>query len=215
MYTENGVGYYASSVSVYPYVMNESWSNATAFPESYTGSTGRRTCMCSIEPMFWLTVSASSGGNVTPTSQWVPTGNAVGIDGDGGSPGYHFLDWTSVGAGGSTVAEEHNASVTIHPNGAGERAGDVPAGPGGDVERDGERERTAGGDGIHVHAGERDVHGDGRDDDGGRAAERVVRVCDGDVVLGVGQRDAVGADVVVCVVWGAGGRDRCRSPRTG
>jgi hypothetical protein len=113
VYTEGGVGYYASSVSVYPYVMNESWSNATVLPESYTFN-GSAHVFVQYSPMYWLTVAASGGGNVSASSQWVPTGNAVTLTATAAT-GYHFLDWASAGAGGTTLAQSHNATVTIHP----------------------------------------------------------------------------------------------------
>ncbi|MCI4332592.1 MAG: hypothetical protein L3K01_02510 [Thermoplasmata archaeon] len=113
VYTENGVGYYASSVSVDPYVMNETWANTTVLPDTYIFN-GSAHVYVQYSPEFWLTVASSGGGNVTPASLWVPTGGAVALTATP-STGYHFLDWASVGAGGTTLAQSQSASVTIHP----------------------------------------------------------------------------------------------------
>jgi hypothetical protein len=114
VYTENGAGFYASSVSVDPYVMNESWANTSVLPDTYTFN-GSAHVYVQYSQEFWLTVASSQGGNVTPSSQWVPTGGAVTLTATP-STGYHFLDWASVGAGGTTLAQSHNATVTIHPS---------------------------------------------------------------------------------------------------
>jgi len=101
-------------VSVFPYVMNLTWANATVLPESYMFN-GSAHVYVQYSPMYWLTVSASVGGSVAGPSQWVPTGAPVTLTATA-SAGYHFLDWASVGAGGTTVAQSHNATVTIHPS---------------------------------------------------------------------------------------------------
>jgi Divergent InlB B-repeat domain len=115
VYTENGVGYYAASVSVLPYVMNTTWQNTTALPDGYTFD-GPARVVVHYEPMFWLSVSASGGGNVSTPSRWVQTGAAVTLTATA-DPGEHFLDWTGAGAGATTAGQSHNATVTIHPTG--------------------------------------------------------------------------------------------------
>ncbi len=114
VYTEGGVGYYASSVSVFPYVVNLTWQNTTTLPDAFWFN-GSAHVYVTYSPMFWLTVSASTGGNVTPASRWVENGAAVALTATADA-GYYFLDWTGVGAGGTTTAQADNATATIHPN---------------------------------------------------------------------------------------------------
>jgi hypothetical protein len=93
--------------------VNSTWQNTTTLPDSYTFD-GSAHVYVQYAPMFYLTVAASSGGSVGPASRWVQTGAAVALN---ATPltGYHFLDWASTGAGGTTVAQSHNATATIHP----------------------------------------------------------------------------------------------------
>jgi hypothetical protein len=113
VYTENGVGYYASSVSVFPYVENLTWQNSTVLPASYSFD-GPAKVVINYSPMFWLTVSASTGGAVGPASRWVQPGAAVDLTATA-STGYYFVDWSGLGAGSSSLAQSRNASITIRP----------------------------------------------------------------------------------------------------
>jgi hypothetical protein len=113
VYTDTGVGYYAASVAVFPYVVNSTWQNTTTLPVPYTFD-GSAHIYVQYEPMFWLTVTSTAGGVVSPASRWVEAGAAVSLNATP-NPTYHFLDWTGVGAGASTVLQDHNATTTIHP----------------------------------------------------------------------------------------------------
>jgi hypothetical protein len=115
VYTENGVGYYASSVSVLPYVVNMSWENTTTLPDAYTFN-GSARIFVNYAPMYWLSVSASGGGNVSEVSHWVEDDASVTLTATP-SVGQHFLDWTGAGSGASTVAQSHNATVMFRPTG--------------------------------------------------------------------------------------------------
>jgi hypothetical protein len=115
VYTEDGIGYYAASVSVEPYVVNETWANTTTVPDAYVFN-GSARIIVHYAPMYWLEVAASSGGVVLPASRWVEDGAPVVLNATA-HPGSHFLDWTGAGPGATTSAQAHNASTTIRPTG--------------------------------------------------------------------------------------------------
>lgn len=115
VYTEDGVGYYVSSVTVVPYVVNETTMTGTVLPDDYTFN-GSAHVYLQYSPMYWLDVSNSTGGTVSPASLWVPAGASESLTATP-SPGYHFLDWTGAGPGATSSAEAHNATATIRPTG--------------------------------------------------------------------------------------------------
>jgi hypothetical protein len=113
VYTEDGVAFYVGSISVLPYVENTTWENSTNLSTSYWFN-GSARIVVNYLPMYWLAVSASTGGSVTPASRWVESGATVTINATAASD-FHFLDWTGIGAGSSTALQAHNASATIAP----------------------------------------------------------------------------------------------------
>lgn len=117
VYTEEGVAYYAASVSVLEYMENTTWVNTTNFtapnsPVAYFN--GSASVVIGYLPMFWLTVTASTGGIVSPASRWVESGANVTINATA-LPKFRFLEWTGAGAGSSTALQEHDAATTISP----------------------------------------------------------------------------------------------------
>ena len=99
VYLENGTGYYVSSITVTPYVMN-----ATASTISPGGSftvDGDGYVLLQYSPMFRVTTTASTGGTVSPSASWVPSGQPLGISGTP-LPGFHFVSWTGTGVGSYT-----------------------------------------------------------------------------------------------------------------
>jgi Divergent InlB B-repeat domain len=115
VYTEDGVGYYVSNVTVVPYVVNETATTGTVLPDDYTFN-GSAHVSLQYSPMYWLDVSNSTGGTVSPASLWVPAGSSESVTATA-SPGYHFLDWTGAGPGATSTAQDRNATATIRPTG--------------------------------------------------------------------------------------------------
>lgn len=100
VYLESGVGYYATSVTVTPYVINETVTTATA-PATYTVD-GSGVVTVHFSPMYYATVTATVGGSVSPSSQWVLSGQSITL-GETAASGYHFVGWTGTGAGAVTT----------------------------------------------------------------------------------------------------------------
>ena len=113
VYTQDGVAFYAASISVFPFVENTTWENSTNLTTAYWFN-GSANIVIGYQPMFWLSVSASTGGTVSPASRWVETGAAVVLNATARA-GFHFLDWTGAGAGSSTALQTHDNPTTINP----------------------------------------------------------------------------------------------------
>lgn len=113
VYLETGYGFYAGSVTVTSYVVNQ-----TAAVTTKAGGTvylnGSGVVLITFRPMYLLTMAASVGGTVTPASQWVVGGNSVTL-GETPSAGYHFVGWTGVGTGATTTAQDSTTAPTIAP----------------------------------------------------------------------------------------------------
>ena len=101
----SGDGYYVSSISVDPWVANE--TNATIAPNGTFPVDGSGLVILHYSPMFRVTTTASAGGSVTPGSEWVEPNASITITATA-LPGHHFLDWTGAGdgaySGGATMA---------------------------------------------------------------------------------------------------------------
>ena len=110
VYLEGGDGYYASSITIDPYVINET-SSSSGVPASYTAN-GPGVITVTYSPMFYLTLTATVGGSVSPSSQWVRNGGSVTL-GETPSPGYHFVGWTGTGTGSVSTA---STSPTVSPH---------------------------------------------------------------------------------------------------
>jgi Divergent InlB B-repeat domain len=109
VYLENGTGYYVSSISVTPYVVNE--SSTVVAPGSAVTANGTSIIVLTYSPMYRVTVTGSVGGTVAPTAQWVPSGQALGIT-ESALPGFHFEDWTGTGTG-SYSGTSFTPSITV------------------------------------------------------------------------------------------------------
>jgi hypothetical protein len=114
VYTEDGVAFYAASIAVFPLVENTTVENTTNLTTPFWFN-GSADVVISYQPMFWLSVSASAGGTVTPASRWVESGASVMINATP-ETGFRFLEWTGAGAGSSTALQEHDNSTTINPS---------------------------------------------------------------------------------------------------
>jgi YVTN family beta-propeller protein len=96
VYLSNGTGYVASSIDIDPYVMNGSWSNASANATTYDFE-GPGVIWVSYSPVYELTAGASTGGSITHAgTSWIASGGTVTLDASA-QPGYTFVGWTSQG----------------------------------------------------------------------------------------------------------------------
>jgi len=109
VYLENGTGYYVTSISATPYVINE--TTTAIAPDGMFTANGSGVVVLHYSPMFRVTVTASVGGTVGPAAQWVPSGQALGIT-ETALSGYHFVDWTGGGAG-SYSGSLGNPSISV------------------------------------------------------------------------------------------------------
>jgi Divergent InlB B-repeat domain len=96
VFLENGTGYYVSSITVTPYVMNASAS--TISPGGSFTVDGDGYVLLQYSPMYRLTATASTGGSVTPSAIWVPSGQSIALS-ETPLSGYYFVGWTGSGAG--------------------------------------------------------------------------------------------------------------------
>ncbi|HEY6239095.1 MAG TPA: hypothetical protein VIZ68_07925, partial [Thermoplasmata archaeon] len=96
VYLNNGTAFYASSIDVTPFVINESAYSLGA--GGLVTLNGSAIVTILYKPMYWLTVTASVGGTVTPDAQWVKLGGSV-VLGETAWPGYYFIGWTGTGTG--------------------------------------------------------------------------------------------------------------------
>lgn len=113
IYLENGSGYYLSEVSVQSLVMNTTgWTNTTSVPSSIHVD-GPTVVVLSYSPEYWLTVTAGTGGTVTPSSQWVHSGAAVQLNATPDA-GFSFVSWTGMGSGSIS---SRSINPIAHPTG--------------------------------------------------------------------------------------------------
>ncbi|HTS18531.1 MAG TPA: glycosyl hydrolase family 28-related protein [Verrucomicrobiae bacterium] len=92
------------------YVWN-SWSDSGALSHVVSPTNGT-TYTANFTTQYYLTMSASSGGTVTPSSAWNNSGAVVGIAANA-SGGYTFSGWTGGGAD-SYSGNNSSASVTMN-----------------------------------------------------------------------------------------------------
>ncbi len=111
VYMAGGTGYYASSVEYLPFVMNETQATSKA-PGTFVLN-GSAIVEIVYSPMYYLTVTSSVGGSVTPGSQWVDRGRSVALN-ETPSQGYHFVGWTGAGSGAVSTG---TVNPTVSPLG--------------------------------------------------------------------------------------------------
>lgn len=110
--TANGVAYYVSRVTVQPFTLNASWLNFTAMP-AVVPLRGPVVVTLSYTPMYWVSVSGTPGGSVSPASRWVPQGGSLQLN-ESPSSGFSFIGWTGAGSGAVTTAV---ANPVVRPSG--------------------------------------------------------------------------------------------------
>lgn len=87
------------------------WSDAGAMSHSVTSSVPM-TNTASFSTQYFLTMSASAGGSVSPSSRWTNSGTVVGITATA-SNGFVFAGWSGSGAG-SYSGTNNPAVVTMN-----------------------------------------------------------------------------------------------------
>ena len=112
VYLANGTGYYAASVEVNPFVINE--TTATYGVPASISLNGSANVIIGYKPMYYVTVAGSVGGSVTPASQWVDGGSSIALN-ETAATGYHFVGWTGSGSGSVSSGL---AAPTVRPTGA-------------------------------------------------------------------------------------------------
>ncbi len=111
VYEADGTGYYVSSITVTPWVVN-----ATPFTLAPSGSfvvNGSARVVLHYSPIYRLTVTASGGGTASPASLWVRPGDSVTLA-EVAAIGFHFVSWTGTGRGSVTSG---TMNPTISPVG--------------------------------------------------------------------------------------------------
>ena len=114
VYTESGTGYYASSVTVQPYVVNETTATwATPAAVTFNGSA---LVTVNYKPMYLLTTVAGPGGSVTPATNWFPGSSSIQLNAVPAT-GYHFVAWSGSGPGATTTTQDSQTNPVITPTG--------------------------------------------------------------------------------------------------
>ncbi|MCI4319800.1 MAG: hypothetical protein L3K23_06690 [Thermoplasmata archaeon] len=111
VFFQNGTGFYASGFDVLPLIENGSWSNTTTVPLNPLSVHGATFVTVVYKPQFWLETTASPGGSVTPSSEWVENGAGTALTATP-QTGYYFVGWTGSGAGSVTSS---SLTITVHP----------------------------------------------------------------------------------------------------
>jgi List-Bact-rpt repeat protein len=111
VYFPNGTGYYVAGFDTLPLVQNGSWSNTTTVPLDPLSVHGATFVTVVYKPLYWLEMTSSAGGAVSPSSQWVETGAATVLTASPAA-GYSFVGWTGSGAGSVSGSA---LSITVHP----------------------------------------------------------------------------------------------------
>ena len=112
VYLQNGTAYYASAVTVTPYVVNESATTNLTTPAGFVLA-GASVVTVHYSPMYWLTVSANAGGTAGPANQWVVRGQTVNLTASADST-HMFVGWTGIGLGSLTSTR---ANISVRPTG--------------------------------------------------------------------------------------------------
>jgi hypothetical protein len=112
VYGPNQVGGYLSGFRIDPEVVNS--TPYTVAPGATVTFAGPAIVTALYAPEYWVTVSASLGGNVTPASVgWTDSGVSVNLTATAAT-GYAFLEWTGTGAGSVSLT---TSSITVAPTG--------------------------------------------------------------------------------------------------
>jgi hypothetical protein len=111
VYLSSGDGFYVSSISVTPYVVNE--TAYSLMPGQSISVNGSALVVLHFSPMYRVTVTGSVGGTVTPASQWVHLGQSVAL-GEAAALGFHFVDWSGTGPGSVSTG---TTNPTVSPTG--------------------------------------------------------------------------------------------------
>ncbi|MCI4365555.1 MAG: hypothetical protein L3K10_05790 [Thermoplasmata archaeon] len=113
VYGANGIGAYVTDFSVVPYVLNQ--SAFSVLPGGSANLTGPALVTAIFASEYFVTVSASGGGSVTPaTVGWVHSGNEVNLTATPLAT-FAFVGWTGTGAGSTTAT---TPTISLHPTGA-------------------------------------------------------------------------------------------------
>ncbi|MGI0131621.1 MAG: InlB B-repeat-containing protein [Thermoplasmata archaeon] len=114
IYLDNGSGYYLSQVGVESFVENQTtaWHNTSTVPASVSLN-GSGFVVLTYSAQYYATVTAGTGGTVTPVSQWVHSGAALQLN-ETPEPGYSFVGWTGMGSGSITST---SPNPVAHPAG--------------------------------------------------------------------------------------------------
>ncbi|MCI4364976.1 MAG: hypothetical protein L3K10_02795 [Thermoplasmata archaeon] len=112
VYGSNGVGAYLTGFRVVPDAVGA--SAFTVLPGATVNFSGPALVTALFSPEYWVTVTASSGGTVSPASVgWTPSGADVLLDATHAT-GFAFVGWTGTGPG--SVSSNAN-SITANPTG--------------------------------------------------------------------------------------------------
>jgi hypothetical protein len=102
VYLTGGTSYYPSLITFEPFTVGGAWQNFSTFPASVTLD-GPAIVWVTYSPEYWVTVTNSTGGTVTPGSQWVHSSGFVQLN-ETPSSGYYFVGWSGSGVGQVTTA---------------------------------------------------------------------------------------------------------------
>jgi hypothetical protein len=124
VYLSNGTGYVPDSISIEPFVVNETWTNVSSSSATYDFN-GSVLVLVNYTPIDELTVQASPGGSITHRgTSWIAAGASVTLAASA-DPGEHFVAWTGVGYGALTspnpvitviISSPTNEYATFAPN---------------------------------------------------------------------------------------------------
>lgn len=112
VYTQTGVAYYPSSISVVSLETGNIFGNYTtnSVPGSLRFSVDS-IVVVSYSPEYQVSASAGPGGSVTPNLLWAHPGATVNLTATA-LPGYEFVHWSGTGAG-SVSSTNLTISVTV------------------------------------------------------------------------------------------------------
>jgi YVTN family beta-propeller protein len=106
VYFSNGTGYAPHAIDIDPFVLNETWANATSGSATYTFN-GSASIRIYYTPVYELTNIASAGGSVTDAgTSWQAPNQKVPLLATA-DPGYYFVGWTGSGVGSTTNTGSH------------------------------------------------------------------------------------------------------------
>lgn len=112
--TTTGIDYLPAEVYSNVALLNE--SNQSGLPPFSIDLGGAASITVTYVPEYWLTMSAGLGGQATPASRWVISGQTVPLTATP-NPGFVFLHWVGSGLGATSGSQATRAQVTIQPAG--------------------------------------------------------------------------------------------------